>query len=157
MIAIRILVVSSVAALATACGNPDATSTAPASPGMAQTDMGPTGSMWAMDPRMKAMHDMHQKMMSATTPAERQALMADHMKTMQDGMAMMNDMHSKYGASAMAGMGPMGSASGASATAGMGNGKVTPDDHRMMADHMATMQMMMNMMADRMPPASANK
>lgn len=32
---------------------------------------------------------MHEKMMAAKTPAERQALMADHMKMMQAGMSMM--------------------------------------------------------------------
>jgi hypothetical protein len=161
MNAIRILIVSSFAALASACANPGTTSAAPAAPGMASMDMGSADSMAAMDPRMKTMHEMHQKMMNAKTPAERQALMADHMTAMQDGMAMMKDMHGKHGGSSMAGMGPMGSASGASPMAGMGDGKGMPDDmakrHRMMADHMAMMQMMMDMMADRMPPASANK
>jgi hypothetical protein len=38
------------------------------------------------------MQEMHEKMMAARTPAERQALMADHMKAMQDGMAMMGQM-----------------------------------------------------------------
>ena len=61
--------------------------------------------MAAMEPRMKAMQEMHQKMMNAKTPAERQALMADHMKAMQGGMAMMQGM------SPMGGMGAMGAAS----------------------------------------------
>ena len=45
-----------------------------------------------MQDRMKAMREMHDKMMNAKTPAERQALMADHMKSMQDGMGMMKGM-----------------------------------------------------------------
>jgi len=100
--------------------------------------------MAAMEPRMKAMHEMHQKMMGAKTPAERQALMADHMKAMQGGMAMMKEKHG-----GMQGM------------AGMGDGKGMPADmakrHQMMTDHMAMMQMMMDMMADRMPAAPASK
>ncbi len=40
------------------------------------------------DQQMKTMQDMHRKMMSAMTPEERQALMADHMKAMQGGTMM---------------------------------------------------------------------
>ena len=62
------------------------------------------------------------------------------MKAMQDGMAMMKQMH---------GMG------------GMDDGKGMPADmakrQQTMADHMAMMQMMMDMMADRMPAAPAAK
>jgi len=124
---------------------------APTSPGMAA--MAPPASMAAMEPRMKAMQEMHQKMMGAKTPAERQALMADHMKAMQGGMAMMKEMHG--GMQGMQGMGATGG------MAGMGDGKGMPADmakrHQMMTDHMAMMQMMMDMMADRMPPAPASK
>ena len=98
---------------------------------------------------MKAMQDMHQKMLGAKSPEERQALMAGHMKAMQGGMAMMKDMQGMQG---------MGTSGG---LAGMGDGKGMPADmakgHQMMADHMATMQMMMDMVADRMPPAPAAK
>lgn len=45
-----------------------------------------------VDQQMKAMRDMHQKMKSAKTPAERGALMKEHMQAMQDGMAMMGQM-----------------------------------------------------------------
>jgi hypothetical protein len=45
-----------------------------------------------VDEQMKAMREMHQKMMAAKTPEERQALMAEHMKAMQGGMSMMCDM-----------------------------------------------------------------
>jgi hypothetical protein len=101
---------------------------ATASPGMANMKMGSPGSMAAMDPRMKTMQEMHQKMKDAKTPADRQALMADHMKAMQDGMAMMKGMPADM-----------------------------PQRQQMMADHMAMMQMMMDMMADRMPPATTTK
>jgi len=145
MTAFRCLVALSVAALATACASPGATNAAPASP-----DMGNAGApmpMAAMDPRMKAMKDMHQKMMSAKAPAERQALMADHMKAMQDGMAMMKEMHG--GMQGMEGM------------QGMGDGKAIPADmatrRQMMTDRMAMMQMMMDMMSDRVPPAPVSK
>lgn len=45
-----------------------------------------------MDAQMKSMREMHDKMMAAKTPEERQALMAEHMKVMHDGMAMMGRM-----------------------------------------------------------------
>ena len=48
--------------------------------------------MAKMDAQMKTMQAMHEKMMSAKTPEERSQLMAEHMKTMQDGMAMMDGM-----------------------------------------------------------------
>ena len=97
-----------------------------------------------MQDRMKAMREMHDKMMNAKTPAERQALMADHMKSMQDGMGMMKGM------GGMAGMGAMGSMGG-----GMGDGKGMPAEmakrHQMMEGRMEMMQMMMEMMMQRLP------
>jgi hypothetical protein len=103
-------------------------------------------SMAAMDTRMKTMHEMHEKMMSAKTPAERQALMADHMKAMQGGMTMMKEMHGMQGMSGMT---------------SMGDGPVMQAEmakrRQLMTDHMAMMQMMMDMMSDRMPPAPAAK
>jgi len=81
----------------------------------------------AVPDRMKAMRDMHDKMMNAKTPEEKQALMAEHMKAMHGGMQMMK------------GMGAKGS----------------PDDmaqrQKMMEERMDTMQMMMDMMMQRMP------
>ena len=158
MNAFRMIVALSVATLATACASPGATISATASPGMAQMNMGSPGSMAAMDPRMKTMQEMHQKMMDAKTPADRQALMADHMKAMQGGMAMMKGMP---GAGGMGAMGTMGSPGGAAPMTGMGDGTGMPADmakrQQMMSDHMDMMQMMMAMMADRMPPATATK
>jgi hypothetical protein len=148
MTAIRTLVALSVAALATACASPGAMN---ASPGM--SGMAAPASMATMQPRMMAMQEMHQKMTAAKTPAERQALMADHMKAMQGGMAMMKEMHG-----GMQGMGGMGGMQG---MAGMGGSKGMPADmaqrHQKMTDHMAMMQMMMDMMADRMPAAPVTR
>ena len=139
MTALRTLIALSVATLATACAGPGAMNTSPP-PAPTMTGMGAPMTMASMEPRMKAMQDMHQKMMSAKTPAERQALMLDHMKAMQGGMIMMKEMQG-----GMQGM------------SGMGEGKVLPADmakrHQMMTDHMASMQMMMDMMSDRLPPA----
>src|SRR5690349_12817289 len=45
-----------------------------------------------MDMQMKSMQEMHEKMMAAKTPEERQSLMTEHMKSMQGGMAMMGQM-----------------------------------------------------------------
>jgi hypothetical protein len=45
-----------------------------------------------VDTQMKMMQEMHQKMMAAKTPEERQTLMAEHMKAMQGGMSMMCEM-----------------------------------------------------------------
>jgi len=157
MHAVRTLVAFSVATLASACANTGGTSAAPPSAGMAPITMGAPGSMATMEPRMKAMQDMHQKMVNSSTPAERQALMADHMKAMQGGMAMMKEMHGMHAGSGMG----MGSSGGGAPMAGMGDGMGMPGDmakrHQMMADHMAMMQMMMDMMADRMPPAPMGK
>ena len=48
--------------------------------------------MAAMDQHMKDMHAMREKMASAKTPEERQALMSEHMKMMQEHMGMMQNM-----------------------------------------------------------------
>ena len=145
MNAIRTFAALSLAALATACASPGATDATPAagmSPGMSHG--GAPMPMAAMEPRMKAMNDMHQKMMDAKTPAERQALMADHMKAMQEGMAMMKEMHG-----GMQGMGGMAGMAGMDHSKGMPAGMA--QRHQMMTEHMAMMQLMMDMMMQRMP------
>lgn len=53
---------------------------------------GQMAGMSKMDEHMKAMQAMHEKMAAAKTPEERQALMAEHMKLMQDCMSMMKQM-----------------------------------------------------------------
>ena len=81
-----------------------------------------------MEAQMNSMRDMHDRMMTANTPEERNALMDAHMKSMQGGMSMMQGM-----------MG--GSMSG----------------KKMMSQQEMQQQMgMMQMMMDRMsPPAPA--
>ena len=119
----------------------------------------------AMQDRMKAMREMHDKMMNAKTPAERQALMADHMKSMQDGMEMMKGMGGMGSMGAMGSMGgamagAMGGAVGGAVGGAIGDGKGMPAEmskrHQMMEGRMEMMQMMMEMMMQRLPnPPSA--
>lgn len=115
-------------------GNAAAAPAAPASaPGMA-----------VMDQHMKAMQAMHDKMMAAKTPEARQALMAEHMKLMQEGMAMMKGMGGKgMGGKGMGGMGMAG-----------GHGAGMAEHHQMMEKRMEMMASMMQMMMDRMPAAT---
>ena len=87
-----------------------------------------------MDSQMNSMQEMHNKMMAAKTPEERNSLTAEHMKTIQDGMAMMNGM-SSGGMSSMP--------------------KDMATRQQMMEKHMEVMQSMMQMMMDRLPPVPA--
>lgn len=95
----------------------------------------------SIDKQIKNMQAMHEKMVSAKTPEERQELMAEHMKMMQDGMGMMKQM------SGMPGM------SGIESGKGM-NGSMA-DRQQMIEKRMEMMESMMQMMMDRMPPAPA--
>ena len=87
--------------------------------------------MAMMDKHMKTMQAMHDKMASAKTQAEREALMAEHMKLMQEGMSMMG------------GMAPGKAPANAAAR------------QQMMEKRMDMMQSMMQMMMDRMPMSPA--
>jgi len=93
----------------------------------------PSDQMMKMDAHMKAMQDMHDKMMKAKTPEERQKLIAEHMKTMRDGMSMMKDGMMR-GASGKAAMSP----------------QTMQQRMDMMQKQMEMMQTMMHMMMDRM-------
>ncbi len=104
----------------------------------------PGAPMARMDEQMKLMQLMHEKMMQANTPEQRSALMAEHMKVMQDGMAMMGGMGGMKDKPAMKGMEGMGSGDG---EMGM--------HHQMLDRRMQMMQSMMQMMMDRMPAAPA--
>ena len=111
----------------------------PAGSGSAAGSGSPSGKttpeMARMANHMKAMQEMHDKMMAAKTPEERNALMGEHMKTMQEGMGMMK------------GMG------------GMAGPKSPPtsmtERQTMMEQRMDMMQTMMEMMVDRLPQAPA--
>jgi len=88
----------------------------------------------SIDNQMKMMQEMHQKMMAAKTPAERAALMKEHMEVMQKGMAMMGQMH----------------AGGAAPGPGMGKAESgMPAQSEMMMRRMDMMESMMQMMMDR--------
>ena len=88
--------------------------------------------MARMDAQMKTMRNMHEKMMNAKTPEERNKLMAEHMKAMQDGMAMMGGMKGMQGMTGDMGPRP-----------------------QMMEKRMDMMQSMMQMMMDRLPAEPA--
>ena len=112
--------------------HPTGAASAPASkamPGKAGADM------TRMDAQMKTMGAMHDQMMAAKTPEERKALMPEHMKAMQEGMAMMNGMPS----------GAMQSMKGDMAA-----------HHQTMEKRMEMMQATLQMMMDRLPAAPAN-
>lgn len=140
MLSTRTLLALSATAFAAACASPnmpDTTATRAdqhAAHHPAAAASAPTA---AMQDRMRAMREMHDKMAQAKTPEERQALMADHMKVMQGGMQMMK------------GMGGMGGA------ACMRDPQGPPADigkcQQLMEQRMDMMQMMMEMMMQRMP------
>lgn len=103
-----------------------------------------------MDTKIQAMQDMHEKMAAAKTPEERNALMGEHMKTMQDAMGTMDSMGM---------MGGMGGKGGVGMGGGM-QGQMPLDmatRQQMMEKRMEMMGSMMQMMMDRMAPAPATK
>jgi len=84
----------------------------------------------AFDRQMNAMREMHQRMQSANTPAERANLMAEHKKLMHSGIGMMGQMRAAGGMPGMMSM------------------------HLQLERRMAMMEQMMQMMVDRLPPAN---
>lgn len=87
--------------------------------------------------QMKTMRQMHDQMMAAKIPEERNALMAEHMKTMHQGMAMMNQMGGMQGGKGMPGN--------------------MAERQQMLEQLMDMMQPMMQMTMDRMPAVPATK
>jgi hypothetical protein len=122
----------------TSAASEQITQASPSTPGIGK-GMGGMAPMQGGADQMKAMQQMHDQMMAAKTPEERNALMAEHMKLMQSGMNMMG------------GMGGMG--------AGAANGKPADMAARqgMLEQRMDMMQSMMQMMMDRMPSTPAAK
>jgi hypothetical protein len=105
-----------------------------------------------MDQQMQAMQAMHDKMMNAKTMDERRGMLDEQMKSMESGMAMMDQM-------GMGGQPATPAASSASAPGGMGMGGGMgmamgsggmPAQHASMMKRMEMMQMMMRMMMDRL-------
>lgn len=116
----------------------------------------------AFDRQLKSMQDMHQRMQAAKTPAERAALMDEHMKLMQSGMAMMGQLRGGTGGgmSSMPGMGMgAGRGMGTAPPAGQAAPATPPGPspgmggmmgmHERMERRMAMMEQMMQMMVDR--------
>lgn len=106
-----------------------------------------TPGMASMDLQMKRMQEMHDKMMKAKTAKERQALMGEHMKIMQDGMSMMTKMSSQ-------GMGGMDMKQGMPADGKNAVKDGMADHHKMCEKRMEMMQAMMQMMMDRLMDSS---
>ena len=162
MATFRTLVIPAAAAafVLVGCAQPPVAKDAPypdAAPSAASGAMpmgGHAATMARMDGHMKLMREMHEKMMRAKTPEERSALMPEHMKVMQEGMAMMASMRSmgSMGAGGMMGKGGMGAMGGKHGDSGMAGDMAT--HHAMMEKQMEMMQSMMQMMSDRMPPAT---
>jgi len=116
----------------------------PAAPAPASTPAPSASStdMARMDAQMKVMQEVHNKMMAAKTPEERNALMAEHLKAMQGGMNMMSKMFP----------GGMGMMSGMMSPGDKGDMKIDMSArHQMMEKRMEMMQTMMQMMMDRLP------
>ena len=138
----------SATALLTACANTAAPGAGPMSAAKAQSQAqhhpATAATPAAMADQMRTMQAMRDKMMNASTPAERQALMDEHMKSMQEGMATMNRM---YG---MKGMGNMQGMQGMSGMKDMPMMDMTKRN-QMMEMRMDMMQTMMEMMMQRMP------
>jgi len=112
---------------------------AQAAPGNPAMGMGGMATAPGYADQMKAMQQMHEKMLAAKTPAERNALMAEQMKLMQNGMNMMG------------GMGGMGASSSPGKPADMAARQ------GMLEQRMDMMQSMMQMMLDRMQSVPAPK
>jgi hypothetical protein len=104
--------------------------------------------MWSM-PQMQQHMQQHMATMQALhakTPTEREALMVEHMKAMQEGMDMMKGMKPMGGMAGMQGIGDPGAAT-----------PDLPQRHQMMEMRMDMMQSMMQMMMDRMQSVPATK
>jgi hypothetical protein len=114
-----------------------------ASPTPAQAMPMQSGSaMPAVNDQLQRMHDMSRRLGEAKTPQERQALLAEHQKVMQDGMAMMGQMSLQP----RTGM-PMGGGNAMGMMEMMGG---MMQHQGMMEMRMEMMQAMMQMMMDRM-------
>lgn len=121
-------------------------STAPASTPSTVTPPATTN-FTSHEEQMARMSDLHEKMMAAKTPAERQKLMAENMKLMQEGMDMMKAMQGQPGMDM--GMGMMGKG-------GMNMGSCM-DMHKPMSQRMDMMEMMMQMMLDQQKAGAMKK
>jgi hypothetical protein len=95
----------------------------------------------AVDTQIAHLRALHERLSRAKTPEERQALMAEQVKVMQESMAMLRTMHAAQMKGGMQG------------GMGMGHGDMSEHmgmHHDMMVQHMELMQEMMQTMVDHM-------
>ena len=132
---------------ASAAKVPQTASAPNTAPGAAASSEAAKANAAKVDEQIKAMRELRDKMMSARTPDERSALMAQAMKSMQETMPMMGGMGMGMGM----GMGGMAADDKDKMKGGM------PDmmmRHQMMDKRMEMMETMMQMMMmDRVPAA----
>ena len=95
-------------------------------PATASAPLAKSKKLAGVDQQMKQMQAMHEKMMAANTPEERAALMNEQMKSMQNGMHMMDMMKQDSSGMPMSGQ-----------------------KHELMEMRLDMMQMMMQAMMDR--------
>ena len=134
------------------------TTGAPSGPASSKVMPGKPGpDMASMDTQMKAMQAMHDKMMAAKTPEERNALMGEHLKTMQDSMRMMNGTADGMGGMMGDKMGGMKGDMKGGLKGGMKGGLKggMAARQQMMEKRLDMMQAMMQMMTDRLPATPA--
>lgn len=115
---------------------PTAKSLPPAAPSASTTNR-----MVTMDKHMAEMKAMREKLATAKTPQERQALMAEHMKLMRAGMDMMSMSSGQSDSAAQMPQGMSGMQGGM-----MGD---MAQRHQLMEKRMEMMENMMRMMLDR--------
>lgn len=101
--------------------------------------------MAQMDEHMKKMQALHDKMMSAASPEERQKAMEEARKEMQESMAMMKPMM------------PTGGMMAGGMMAQKGKSADTSVQMQIMGKRMDMMQMMMQMMMDQQGMSGAPK
>lgn len=130
----------------------------------------PEQQLSTVDRQVQLMREMRRKLAEATTPQERQAVMGEHHRTMQDSMTLLGKMQGMPmasmgmmggammmgGAGMPGGMQPSAPGSGASATAsapemGPPMARQMMQRHAMMEKRMEMMETMMQMMMDRTP------
>ncbi|NIC40768.1 hypothetical protein [Aquabacterium sp. A08] len=136
--------------------HPDGAASAPAQ----TTPPTPEQSITAMDRQLQLMRNMSRKLAETKTPQERQAVMAEHQKTMQESVKLMGQMTGMPigGMGMMGGAGMLGSSSAPLPAAGSGTappaagmGPQMMQRHAIMEKRMEMMQAIMQMMIDRMP------
>ncbi len=138
--------------------HPEGSASAPAQPASGT----PQQQLSAMDKQLQLMRDMSRKLADAKTPQERQAVMTEHHKTMQDSMKLMGQMQGMQ----QAGMDMMGMMAGGAGMPGKTATSPSPGTgpqmmggmmqrHVMMEKRMEMMESMMQMMMDRLSADAA--